>query len=225
MSGPREDCLNQWDGLWAAAARVAALDHVHADEAATEPLQLMVGALIYHRMALEAFCDATLHDPVRQDPASLKDLLSLPGAALLEPATAKRAVMGGVHLASASLRLPTAILETMDARPKARAAFDGLCRDDSQGRPYDWKRGECADVFDDPAIGAHCDGSALTLPASLVRLLLFREDFGHGEEGRGRMDRWVTEREGKFDEVRRCRAFEAQRLLISWALNALEQPR
>ena len=153
MSGPREDCLNQWDGLWAAAARVAALDHVHADEAATEPLQLMVGALIYHRMALEAFCDATLHDPVRQDPASLKDLLSLPGAALLEPATAKRAVMGGVHLASASLRLPTAILETIDARPKARAA------------------------------------------------------------------------EGKFDEVRRCRAFEAQRLLISWALNALEQPR
>jgi len=110
MTVAREDCLTQWNKLWFAAVRVVALDHIQGDEAAMEPLQLLVGALIYHRKALESFSDATLHEPVRQDPALLRGLLTLPGDALVERATEKLAVMGGMHLASASLRLPTAIL-------------------------------------------------------------------------------------------------------------------
>ncbi len=224
MTVARGDCLTQWNKLWSAAVRVAALDHIQGDEAAMEPLQLLVGSLLYQRKALESFSDATLHEPVRQDPALLSGLLALPGDALVERATEKLAVMGGIHLASASLRLPTAILETIDARPRARITFQGLCSDDKGGRPYDWARKGCSKLFDDPAIGEHCDGSALTLPAALVLLLLFREDFGHGEEGRGKEGRWVTERKSKLDQVRRCRTFEAQRLLIEWGLKALEQP-
>src|SRR5262245_7900098 len=154
----------------------------------------------------------------------LRCLLTLPGDGLVERAAEELAVMGGVHLASASLRLPTAILETIDARPGARSAFQGLCLYDKDDRPYDWDRKGCSKLFDDRAIGEHCNGFAPTLPAALVLLLLFREDFGHGEEGKGKEGRWVTERKAKLDQVRRCRAFEAQRILIEWGLEALEQP-
>ncbi len=219
-----EECLSQWNGLWETAARVEALEHVQRQDAAREPLQLMVGALVCHRKALEGFTDATLHESVPQDPALLKELLSLSGTALLEPAADRRPVVAGIHLASAALRLATAVLETIDARPAAREPFGRLLREEG-GRPYDWSRGKCSDHFDDPAIRQHCDGAPLNLATALVLLLLFREDFGHGEEGRGpgtgKRERWIKERSVRMRETQRCRVFQAQRDLIRWGLEEL----
>jgi hypothetical protein len=230
MSVTRDECLRQWDGLWQLAARVAGMEHVEGDEPSREPLQLMVGALVYHRKALGSFSDATLHDPVRQDPTLLTDLLSVPGAGLLDAATDARPVIGGIHLASAALRLPTAIFETLDARPAAQGPFAALLRRDPKNGPYDWDRGKCSAAFDDPAIGDDCGGRALSIQTALILMLLFREDFGHGEEGKGPIgspgrEKWIKGRSGRLSEARRCRVFEAQRLLVQWGLSALEQPR
>jgi hypothetical protein len=166
-----EDCLAQWGDLWTSAARVAGLDHVQSDESTREPLQLLVGALIYHGKALKAFGNATLHEPVRQNPAVMRDLLSLPGAALSDPTTEKLEVIGGVHLASASLRLPTAILETIEARPTARAPSKTCARTMRMVGSLIEAQKSAPNYSDDQAVAEHCDRSTLNLPSALIILL------------------------------------------------------
>jgi hypothetical protein len=102
--------------------------------------------------------------------------------------------------------------------PTSEAPFTTLLRKDAACHPYDWKRGECSDLFNDLSLLDHCAGRPLTYSESLVLLLLFREDFGHGEEGRG------TGSAKREYSTHRCRAFEAQRRLIEWGLNALAGP-
>jgi hypothetical protein len=87
------------------------LSLARGDEAAREPLQLLIGALVYHRKALKGFSDSTLHETVRQDPALVIGLFSGDAATL----TAALPAIGGMHLASAALRIPTAVLEVIDA--------------------------------------------------------------------------------------------------------------
>jgi hypothetical protein len=225
----RERGISDWDGLWQLAARVASLEHVRTHEPSREPLQLMVGALVYHRKALQSFSDEALHDLARQDPVLTADLLKLTGIGLLSAATDTLPVLGGIHLASGALRLPAAILETMEARPKARAQFGGLYDESDKDGPFDWNRGKCSELFGDRAFREHCEDSAIGLRPALVLLLLFREDFGHGEEGKGASGSsqrrgWIEGRKSVLDGIRRCRVFEAQRLLIEWGLTTLEQP-
>jgi hypothetical protein len=225
MKVTRATCIEEWNRLWDLAASTT--EHVQGDAAAREPLQLLIGALVYHRKALDGFSDSLLHDRVRQDPTLMDALLSEREAALSDA----HSIIGGMHLASAALRIPTAVLETIDARLSTGTSFDEFLRSEN-GRPYDWNRGKCSELFENPSLSDHCSGTSLTCGESLVILLLFREDFAHGEEGRveGRRpgntkrEYWIKTRQERLDSIYRCRALEAQRLLIEWGLKTLRGP-
>jgi hypothetical protein len=227
----RDRCIGEWEELWRLASRVASMQHVQNHEPSREPLQLMVGALVYHRRALRGFSETTLHESVRQEFSGTTDLLSISEIDLLDAGTDALPALGGIHLASGALRLPAAILETIEARPRARVHFEGLYGEMQKDGSFDWGRGECSSLFGSRAFQTHCEDSPIDLHAALVLLLLFREDFGHGEEGKGATGapasgrrRWIEKRKSALDGISRCRVFEAQRLLIKWGLTTLEQP-
>ena len=121
-----------------------------------------------------------------------------------------------MHLASASIRVPAAIHLFIEAVPKARAdaprEFDGL-------HGPEWPRGRACRYLADVQRLGHCS-VGLTPALAIVAMLLFNDDFDHGEAGVG-VEHWRRDRRDTMTDLHRCRVVEAQQLLAKWAFDRL----
>ena len=85
----------------------------------------ILAALLYQRWALAGFADNVFHFTIRDNPTmTMADLAS----GMVDPLTTDRHhVEAGMHLASASIRLPVALHQV--ARTfQGKVKFEGLCR-------------------------------------------------------------------------------------------------
>lgn len=57
-------------------------------------------------------------------------------------------------------------------------------------------------------------------PSQIVLMMLFRDEFSHGEEGSGK-GHWRRDRETTMTELHRCRVVEAQQMLVGWAFDGM----
>ena len=121
-------------------------------------------------------------------------------------------MVGQMHLASAALRLPSAIYEIN------RIASDPSLREFADETTEYWR--EAALISQCIRLGCCSSGKSLGIRSALGAVVLIRNDFGHGEAPRG-AQKVDSPRQERLNELYRCRLFEAQQRLISWALERL----
>jgi hypothetical protein len=196
------DAIVEWEALWHQGRDI--VDRQSGK--AREPLQLLLGALLYQRWALAGFEEDTFHAPIRRNPAGreIQDLAVGSG----DPLSDRHHVGATLHLASASIRFPAAIFKLVEFD------FAGLCG-------TDWNRDAAGKLLPTLRSLGDCKwGNPLTPPLAIAVVLLFRDEFGHGEEGTGG-GVWRREREQTVDSLYRCRVVEAQQTLARWAFDRL----
>ncbi len=177
-----------------------------------EPLELIVAALIYLNRGLQAFSDETIHERVRGPGPPLGPILARDARDLLAADLDREEMLGRMNLASAALRLPVAVLETIDANPTAAEEFDGLIDCDN------WFWNDKAVQGRLPSLA--CCPEPLNAPSALAVVMLIRQDFGHGEKPKGTKGK--SSRERCLNKTYRCRRVEAEQCLIGWALEKLQ---
>ena len=132
-----DDAVKQWEGLWAQGCRVY---KKRRRGGAREALELILAALLYQRWALAGFADNVFHFTIRDNPTmTMADLAS----GMVDPLTTDRHhVEAGMHLASASIRLPVALHQV--ARTfQGKVKFEGLCGGN------DWRRKRACRYLDE----------------------------------------------------------------------------
>lgn len=202
------DAMREWEGLWKQGCRVF---KQHGAGEAREGLELILAALLYQRWALGGFDEPGFQLTIRDNPLTMVQLVD--GAA--DVLTDRHHVGATMHLASASIRFPVAIQQIIRSLQRA-SEFEGLY---SHGQEP-WPRARACRYLDEVRRLGHCS-SGLTLPLAVVVLLLFRDEFGHGEEGNGE-DHWRRDREATMTRIHRCRVVEAQQVLARWAFATMD---
>jgi hypothetical protein len=182
------------------------------DEVGREPLQLVLASLLYQRWAIAGLDEGSFHSTVRDNPMTMADLVASP----IDPLNDRHHVGATMHLASASIRLPVGVHQAARLRQRG-ADFEGLY---GQGND-EWPRGRACRYLGEIQRLEHC-GPGLTLPVAMVALLLFRDEFGHGEEGTGE-EHWRRDRNETMKKLHRCRIVEAQQVLAGWSFNTMER--
>lgn len=203
------DAVKEWERLWAQGCRVYKKCQ---SGGAREALELILAALLYERWALCGFDEGAFHLEIRENPSmTMADLAA--GAA--DPLTDRHHVGATMHLASASIRVPVALLQLAKILGR-ETDFDGLYSKD------DWPRARACRYLDEVRNLGHCS-PGLTMPLAIVLVLLVRDEFGHGEEGSG-VDHWRHDRGTTMSGLHRCRVVEAQQMLARWAFDGMDRP-
>jgi hypothetical protein len=197
--------IKTWEELWRQGCRV--FTRFGTGER-REALQLTLGALLYQRWALDRLDERVFHLHIRDNPMTMEELVAG------DPLTDRHHVGATMHLASASIRLPAALHQVAKILRK-EAEFDGLYGSE------DWPRARACRYLDEVRRLEHCS-TGLTIPVALVVLLLFRDEFGHGEEGSGE-DHWRRDRGTTMAGLYRCQTVEAQQRLARWAFDMTER--
>jgi hypothetical protein len=203
-----QDAITRWKTLWPLGCRVFNL-FAAGDARKREALELVLAALLYERWALDRFDEGAFHDRIRDNPMTMAHLAA--GAA--DPSTDRHHVGATMHLASASIRLPAALHQV------AKILGRGNDFGDLYG-PADWQRDPACGYLDEVRQLGHCS-RGLTISLALVLLMLFRDEFGHGEEGSGK-GHWRRDRETTMTGLHRCRVVEAQQMLAQWAFENMD---
>jgi len=226
----------EWRLLWLHARGLM----LPGGRSAREAFELLRTALVYHRNALADYQTEALHGRFRPEHGRLTtdDSLLAVDQPLFGSSRIPVGTVGGMHVASASLRLPTALLRTFEVSPAARGPFEqsaGLPREMVKKDNSDWERGGFSHFFDAVRALDHCEAGPLgankhdELRHAIVIILVHRDDFGHGEEGKrgdvtdAAKKRYIDERESVMDSLYTCRILEAQRALIRWCLTNLSR--
>jgi hypothetical protein len=232
--------LDQWRTLWSKVLTLPTEHGANWDRFARESFELVRAALIYQRNALEMYEDTPplLHGRLR-DPKS-HTVAPLPWPEDQEPVFSKvmlapRPILGGMFVASASFRLPVAVLKAVELSADPFEEHKLLKRDG------DWNREELCRAFEDAkgkGKGARrlgvkglgcCNGPQLgedslgRLRNAIAIIVVHRDDFGHGEVGQPATSDYKRQREGALDSLYVCRILEAQR--CRWTLDRLTAKR
>jgi hypothetical protein len=218
----RNQHLADWRLVW---NKVAPLTAAERDRFARESLQLVRAALIYQRNALEMFEEPELHDLLRLPAASVTTAGDWPpGDDVLFPAlmASPDLRLGGIFLASASVRLPVAVLKAVEL--SASPFEEGEIR--LLERESEWRRSTISGLFDKIKLLGCCEDGSLTLHEALAIAVVHRDDFGHGELGQPATEGgYKQRREAVLDTVRVCRLLQAQRKVCGWTLDRLAGSR
>lgn len=231
-----------WTSLWERARSLDATDIVERPQV-REPFQLLVASLYLQRRALDSFLACgEIHKAIRGvgNTAKPRDVLAIPPDALVHCGDLPQ-VFGQVNLASASLRLPVAVLEAIEANSAIKPSFDAKALLKYQRNaprttaPIDFERGTCANYLEEVGDLGCCSRGAPSLAQAVTALLAHRDDYGHGEVGRPfklpapppetatGMDAWILGREACLNNLYRCKLVQAQHILIATALTGLER--
>lgn len=211
MKTSREQYISRAEKLWQKAVQLHASPKTK-EEPIREPFELILAALIYHGKALSVFTEEQLHELVRKTPTPLSPILARNFKDLTAPDIEKEDMLGRMHLASAALRLPVAVLETIDANNSAEEDFQGLINKETE---Y-WNEGKVRKNW----VGDCC--GPISPRQALAVLLPLRNDLVHGEISKGQR-RKNDPREKQLDDTHRCRVVNAQQELISWCLDKLKR--
>jgi len=225
--------LVEWRELWAKVISLPSeREHrVTWDRFARESFELVRVALLYQRNALEMYEETTLHELLR--PLNLEVVPQLPWPADTDPLfpnimSCPNTMAGGVFLASASFRLPAAVLKAVElsADPFESPELKLLKRD------AEWDRKTVSGFFGGVKTLGCCKERPLNsdepgrLRNAIVIAVLHRDDFGHGEVGQPVTEgAYKREREEVLNSLHVCRILEAQRELCRWTLARLAEKR
>ncbi len=225
--------LEDWRALWEAVVRLPTKRENQGtwDRFARESFELVRAAMLYQRNALAMYEDATLHGLLRPSSGSIT-ITPVPwsDAEPLFPSimSAPSPMLGGIFVASASFRLPVALLKAVElsADPFEEPETKLLERE------AEWKRSVASGYFPGVKKLGCCDKGPLGTNAigglrnALVIALVHRDDFGHGEVGQPVTEgTYRREREEVLDSLYVCRILEAQRELCRWVLTRLTEKR
>ncbi len=139
--------LAEWRAIWRKVAPLTTGRKVSWDRFARESFELVRAALIYQRNALEMYAETELHVPLRPSASGVVTPVLWPKSGeplfpnLMSPADAR---LGGVFMASASFRLPVALLKAVEL--SASPFEDGEVR--LLKREPDWNRNAISGLFD-----------------------------------------------------------------------------
>jgi hypothetical protein len=205
--------------------KVRALERERHDERQREALQLVRATVLYQAHSFRHLGEL-LHKRWRlQAPPPLVDgywneeVDELPFGLFERPGV----MIGQMHLASAAVRLPVALQKTIEAYPDSEQTFDGMW--DRVGG--DWCRKRIKAVFATLKRLDHCLTKQLgmaeqeRLQHALAIVMVIRDDFGHGEVGRGGPGSYKAQRKAVVDSLHTCRIVEAQQLLTAWTIERL----
>ena len=224
--------LADWDELWKTVTNLRTTRTEKGDRFARESFELVRVALIYQRNALEMYSsEGELHKKLRPPEEGIQPASCLDGGELLPTFPNLMASpdprLGGVFVASASFRLPVAVLKAVEL---SACPFQGQELRTWLKDSY-WNGNAVSEVFDDVKQLGCCEsplGSAIPgkLCNALAIALVHRDDFGHGEVGHSDkgMGKYRKEREGVLDSLYVCRILQAQRELCQWTLARLKSP-
>ena len=213
----------EWAALWEEAKDVSKRK-TSWDRNARESFELVAMALIYQRNAIEMYEEGTLHGALRTSEAGAGPSIPWPSGEPLFPKMMEStdAKLGNSFIASASLRLPVAVLKAIESFV---SPFAPLLKGDG-----DWSRAALATFFGTVKEMGCCDkASALgssgseRLRHSLVIMSIHRDDFAHGEVGHPPDGDYKKRRESVLDSLHVCRILESQRVLCRWTLKWLTE--
>jgi hypothetical protein len=219
--------LDDWTWLWKEAERVFTQRN-NWDRITRESFELIEAALIYHRNALAMYTpeDGGLHRPLRA---------STPGAAPSFAWSSKEPLfseirksadvkLGNSFIASASFRLPVAVLKAIETSVAPFARFlngDGYWNLDALSTCFkDVKKLGCCKTTTAPGTSRVTE-----LKNAIAIVLVHRDDFGHGEVGFPHKGSYRTQREEILNSLYVCRILQAQRELSRWVLARLDERR
>ena len=204
-----EEAITSWEDLWQLGCSAF---NRSSGGPGLEALELILATLMYQRWALAAFEEGAFHLTIKENPdVTMADVAT----GSLPHLTDRHHVGAGMHLASASVRLPVAIHQIANICGN-HADFDGL-----HSRQKEWVRARACRYLDGVQHLEHCSPS-LSRPLSIVLLLLVRDEFAHGEESSGE-DHWFRDRQLTLTRVHRCRLVEAQQVLARWAFDSMNR--
>jgi hypothetical protein len=210
-----QSAIVEWDRLW---SQGSSLFNEHGSGTAREALELLLGVLLYQRWSLAGFEEADFHLTIRANPPGkgMADLARGDG----DPLSDRHHVGAGMHLASASIRLPLATSLLIEAVPEAKAAavqaFDDLYT-------RTWSRERACRYLGTVQNLGHCS-VGLTPASAIVTQPLLRDEFSHGEEGEDEKH-WYRSRKDATDALYRCEVVQAQQLLTKWSFQRLAANR
>jgi hypothetical protein len=200
------------DKLWETAQTLFWARRPSQEDPIREPLQLLVGALIYHRRALLGLDNTTLHEQTRYPTTDhLARTLELTPADF-GAAFDNSFMAATMHLASAAFRLPVAIYQANRLNPTTPTDFSPTLSNPEENF---WIASAVQGHLPKPA----CCRQALTPLSALSVVMLVRQDFAHGEEAES--SKRTRTRSEKLTQMARCRLVLAEQRLIEWALNKL----
>jgi len=231
----RHTHLEQWRALWERVHPLPTERVATWDRFARESFELVRAVLIYHRNALDMYDDTPelLHGPLRDPHSHTVTPLPWSGEPVLSNvASAPSPMLGGMFVASASFRLPVAVLKSVELSADPFEEHKLLKRDG------DWNREALCRAFEDKGVKrlgvkglGCCNGPPLgedsvdRLRNALTIMVVHRDDFAHGEVGQPATGDYKRQREGVLDSLRVCRILEAQRELSTWTLDRLTGKR
>jgi hypothetical protein len=227
----KSDHIDAWRTLWSEVCRLPTGRPVSWDRFARESFQLVRVALLYQRNALEMYDDTNteLHGPLRSPDSGVVSPLPWPDKT--EPLfpnimSLPQKMLGGVFVASASFRLPVAVLKAVEL---SADPFEDMKLLKREG---DWHRATLQQFFKNVKSLGCCNGSSSLgsngserLRNAITMMMVHRDDFGHGEVGQPATDDYKRERERVLDSLHVCRTLEAQRELCEWTLKRLTEKR
>lgn len=186
-----------------------------------EPFELLIAALIYSYNGLINYPQNRLHLPIR--PVSDKNNLwqSVLQGQLIPCFTSQNGqeLFATMSFASSSFRLCTALFLITKSSSNTSKALSGFLKDNKK----DWERDNLVDKLEKATSLGCCSNSgvALTDEIALAIIVAHRDEFGHGEIGKG--DRkWVKKRKD-VEILHPCRIFQAQLELMKLGLTELAQ--
>jgi hypothetical protein len=184
-----------------------------------EPFELLSAALIYSYNGFTNYSRSRLHAPIR----SAEKLNALWEPLLKEEQIPTLASLGGhelfatMHLASSSFRISTAL-------PLIAQSRCGFYKELFKKDKSDWERKNLVNHLRNVCELGCCreSGTQLKDEVAFAIIVAHRDEFGHGEIGRGGTD-WKKERKGLFEQLYPCRIFQAQLKLMKLGLIELAQ--
>jgi len=224
----KDEHLIEWKALWEAAIRLfnERDKRITWDRFARESFELARIVLLYQRNAIEMYEDG-IHELLRSA-GSIRAILPIDSEPLFSVLMRSQNVMlGGIFLASASFRLPVAVLKAVEV---SADPFEGselrLLRRDAE-----WDRKKFSNLFPRVKILDCCSDGPFgqddddRLAKAITIALIHRDDFGHGEVGQPPTVDYRRDREELLTSLRVCRILQAQRELCRWILARLSDER
>jgi hypothetical protein len=215
------DCDSLWENAKGMLAKQRGLSW---DPFARESFELVRVVLLYQRNALELYEETVLHGRLRNRAAAVTPAPWI-GDALFSVPGASNTVLAGIFVASASFRLPVAVLKAVELSAEPFEERKLIKRDSDWNRDIlrgAFKKVKALKCCNDSSLGA--DTGARLLHAITIAVV-HRDDFGHGEVGQPTVGEFRRERGDVLDELHICRILEAQRELCRWTLTRLSEKR
>jgi hypothetical protein len=183
-----------------------------------EPFQLLGASLIYTFNAMEVMPEGMFHEVVRpnkRDSQEIWKLLNVKNPDFRQNADEQfNELVSTMHMASSSFRLSTALCLTHKIQGPLTKLLKG------KGKSEEWDRDELK-KYRQRARQLRCckdnnplNGHKCAEKVALAMILDHRDEFGHGEQGRKKRFRSVS-------QLYFCRIFEAQLLLAELGVDQL----